>query len=50
MIKLMTRNTGRTKNAKIVVKKDIQRLIAQRLKIIKKMMTRAQGLPVVERA
>ena len=34
MIKIMTRSNGRTRNAASVVKKDIQRFIAQRLKKI----------------
>ena len=50
MIKLMTGSTGRTSNATSVVKNYIRRLFAQRLKKLKTMMTRAQIVPVVERA
>ena len=49
MIKLMKRSTARTRNATSVVKKDIRRLISKRLKKIKTIMTRAQGVPVVDR-
>ena len=49
MIKIMTGSTGRTRNDTIVVKKDIQRHIAQILKKIKKMIIRGQRVLVVER-
>ena len=47
MKKIMTRSTARTRNAKNERENDIRRLIAQRLKQTKSMMTRAQVVPVV---
>ena len=49
MIKIMKRSTGSTRNAKSVVKNDIQRTIAQILKKIKKIIIRGQRVLVVER-
>ena len=48
IIKVMTRSTGRTRNATSVFKKYIRSLIAQRIKKINTMMKRAQGVPVAE--
>ena len=50
MITIITRSTGRTRNYTTVVKKDIRNLITQILKEINTTMTRAHGVPVVERA
>ena len=44
----MKRITERTRNDTRVVKKDIHHLIAKRLKKMKTMKTRAQGVSVVE--
>ena len=47
MVKLTTGlNLGQS-NATSVVKKDIHRIIAQRLKKTKTIMTKTQGVPVV---
>ena len=50
MIKIIKISTRRKRNNKSVVKKDIWHKISRRLKNIKTMMTRSQGIPVVEKS